>query len=65
MIFKMMRNHTGRNLPNMVLSILLPHENAGCERGFSINKILLEKHGENFDKIKDSYCKYCKRLYHP
>ena len=34
----------------MVLTILLPHGNADPERGFSINKILLEKHGKNIDE---------------
>ena len=34
----------------MVLTILLPHGNADPERGFSINTILLEKHGKNIDE---------------
>lgn len=43
-------NQKYKYLPNMVLTILLPHGNAGPERRFSMNKTLVEKHGKNIDQ---------------
>ena len=38
------------NLARLALQLLLPHGNADPERGFSVNKRLLEKHSNNISE---------------